>query len=89
MTSDCKGKCNAPFSFGDRIIALLLYMGFIPALIFTRRKTVSGYLQTHRNQALTLFSFLGVIALLLLLLVLALSYAMVYYRGLVESGPTE
>ncbi|MCK5861513.1 MAG: hypothetical protein KAH38_03445 [Candidatus Hydrogenedentes bacterium] len=89
MTSDCKGEGNAPLFLGERIIALLLYVGFIPALIFTRSKTTSGYLQTHRNQALTLFSFLGVIALLLLLLVLALSYAMVYYRGLVESGPTE
>lgn len=79
-------RCSA---FQERAAALLLYLGFLPILFVHRSKEPSTYLAVHRNQALTLYAFLGVVFLLLLLLVGALSYGMVYHRDLVESGPTE
>jgi hypothetical protein len=60
-----------------------------PSFFFIAAKDISPYLAIHRNQALTLFAFLGVVFLLLLMLVGGLSYGMVYHRNLVESGPTE
>jgi len=76
-------------AFWERIAALLLYFGFVPVLLFGRRKTPAEYREVHRKQALILFTFLGAIFLLLLLLVTLLSYGMVYHRNLVERWPTE
>jgi hypothetical protein len=73
----------------DRLFALLLYIGFLPLLVFRRKKPLSSYLEIHRNQALVLFVFLALILLILFLLVSLLSYGMVYHRDIVESGPTE
>ncbi len=76
-------------SLRERAFAFSLYAGFLPLLFLRRSRTLSPYLAIHRSQALTLFAFLGLVFLLLLLLVGALSYGMVYHRSLVESGPTE
>lgn len=76
-------------AFWERAAALAHYVGILPFIFIFRRKTRTEYFEVHRKQALILFAFLGFIFLTLLLLVVALSYGMVYYRHLVESGPTE
>ena len=73
----------------ERINALLFYAGCLPAFFCYQREHASSYIRVHRNQALILFAFLGLVFLLLLFLAGALSYGMVYHRELVESGPTE
>lgn len=78
-----------PPGLWERIYALLLYAGCVPVLLFYRKKTPSSYLEIHRSQALVLLAFLVLILVTLIFLAGLLSYGMVYYRDVVESGPTE
>ena len=73
----------------ERVVALLFYVGFLPIFGVYRPQRASTFIQVHRNQALILFAFLGVVFLLLISFVGLLSYGMVYYRDAVDSGRME
>ncbi|HDP34683.1 MAG TPA: hypothetical protein ENN29_06180 [Candidatus Hydrogenedentes bacterium] len=75
--------------FGERVAALCCYAGLLPNPLLWRNRDVSQFSLVHRNQALTLYAFLGLILAVFILLLLALSYGMVYHRDLVEPLPTE
>jgi len=72
-----------------RILALCLYLGLAPVAWIRCRVPGSPYWKTHLRQSLTLWAFLGVTGILLLLTVLALSISMVYQRESVDARDIE
>ncbi len=73
----------------ERTLALLCYLGVVPAALYCKKKHPSDYCTLHAKQALVLFGFLAIIVVLLAVLVLLLSYGMVHHRQLVERWPSE
>lgn len=78
----------SPGSF-NRIRGALLYAGFALPYSMVPEEKQSSYMRLHCRQALALAAVFALIFFVLIVLILLLSYGMVFHRELMEQWPTE